>query len=188
MDAPETSTQTGSMAELPTHPLSATLNRTGSHRSLALERHLPFPAAEIWHALTDREVVPQWAPFAPDRDLDATGEVVFAQPEGESNVTTPAQVLTASYQQMLSLLWTGDRIDIELASTAHDTILRLDAVLSDADVAPASAAGWHLAIEMLHARLASAPSPMTMGDPAYAQRWDVLFERYSEIFGEKLER
>lgn len=176
------------MPELPTHPLSATLNRTGSHRVLALERHLPFPAAEIWEALTERGTVPLWAPFAPDRDLDAVGDVVFAQPEGESTATTEAQVLTAAHQQMLSLTWTGDRIDIELAPTTHDTVVRLDAVLADADVAPASASGWHLAFEMLHARLAASPDPMTMGDPAYAQRWDVLFERYSETFGEKSER
>ena len=61
--------------QLPTHPAEATLDRSGRPLGVANGADPYQPAERVWTALPRADEVPRWAPYAPDRDLDAMGEV-----------------------------------------------------------------------------------------------------------------
>ena len=178
-----------STSQLPEHPIGATLTNLGQRWLLALERTLPTPPQDIWAALTDRTLVSRWAPFDPDRDLSETGFIALP----EAGIDRPADaggtveaigtIVTVAPQRMLSLVWGGDPLDIELAPTASATVVRLSHTFDDRANAASYAAGWHLCLTALEAVAAGLDVPRMVGDAAKLHGWDDLHERYDELFG-----
>ncbi|MCW4459027.1 SRPBCC domain-containing protein [Microbacterium sp. MPKO10] len=169
--------------ELPEHPLDATLIDMGSHQLLTLERTMPHSTATLWPALTQRSVVGRWAPFSPDRDLDRLGPVTLRQADDLKANANPGKVLTAASQQMLSLNWVDDRIDIELAPSPEGTIVQLSQVFVDASLAPSLAAGWHICLQALDAVAGGTQIPLVTGVAAHAAGWDSLYDEYARMLG-----
>jgi uncharacterized protein YndB with AHSA1/START domain len=176
-----------SESRLPQHPIGAQLSNLGSRWLLVLERTLPNSPKEIWAALTERELVSRWAPFDPDRDLTETGFVALpeagtehADDETGESVGT---VVTVATQRMLSLVWGGDAIDIELAPTASATVVRLSHTFDDRANASSYAAGWHLCLTALDGVASGIDVPRMVGEDAKLHGWDELQEKYDELFG-----
>lgn len=169
--------------ELPEHPLGAALVDMGTHQLLTLERTMPRSTATLWPALTQRAVVGRWAPFSPDRDLDRLGPVTLRQADDLEANANPGKVLTAASQQMLSLNWADDRIDIELAPSPEGTIVQLSQVFVEASLAPSLAAGWHICLQALDAVAGGTRIPLVTGDAAHAAGWDSLYDEYARILG-----
>lgn len=167
--------------ELPEHPLGATLIDLGSHQLITLERTMEHSTATLWPALTERAVIGRWAPFSPDRDLDRPGTVSLRQADDLEANANLGKVLTAATQQMLSLNWADDRIDIELAPSPEGTIVRLSHVFADASLAPSMAAGWHICLQALDAVASGIQIPLVVGDAAHAVGWDSLYEEYAKL-------
>ena len=176
-----------SASQLPQHPIEAHLSNLGSRWLLVLERTLPGTPQNIWAALTQRELVSRWAPFDPDRDLTETGFVslpeagaTHSDDETEESIGT---VVTVAAQRMLSLVWGGDAIDIELAPTASATIVRLSHTFDDRDNASSYAAGWHLCLTALDGVASGLDVPRMVGEDAKLHGWDQLQDKYAELFG-----
>ncbi|WP_411719812.1 SRPBCC domain-containing protein [Mycetocola sp.] len=179
-----------SASQLPQHPIGAQLSNLGSRWLLVLERTLPNAPQEIWAALTEREQVSKWAPFDPDRDLTETGFVALPEAgrrpsDDESDDTDESigTVVTVAPQRMLSLVWGGDAIDIELAPTASATIVRLSHTFDDRANASSYAAGWHLCLTALDGLASGLDVPRMVGEDAKLHGWDELQERYEKLFG-----
>jgi uncharacterized protein YndB with AHSA1/START domain len=175
-----------SASQLPQHPIEAHLSNLGSRWLLVLERTLPNAPREIWAALTERGQVSRWAPFDPDRDLTETGFVALPEAgkehtddEVEESVGT---VVTVAPQRMLSLVWGGDAIDIELAPTASATVVQLTHTFDDRANASSYAAGWHLCLTALEGVASGLDVPRMVGEDARLHGWDELQEKYEELF------
>ncbi|SEB78146.1 Uncharacterized conserved protein YndB, AHSA1/START domain [Paramicrobacterium humi] len=167
---------------LPQHPIDAQINEVAGRWLLSLERPVGHSCNEIWQAITDKDVVRRWAPFAPDRDLTETGVVALRQVDDPELPATPGRVVTAAMQRMLSLDWGKDRIDIELAPTADESVVHLSHTFDDRTMAPSFAAGWHLCLQALDSVLNGEDTPIVVGDAAHAAGWDELYDRYAALF------
>ena len=176
-----------SASQLPQHPIEAQLSDLGSRWLLVLERTLPSSPQEIWAALTQRELVSRWAPFDPDRDLTETGFVALPEagvtPSDDDTEESIGTVVTAAPQRMLSLVWGGDAIDIELAPTASATIVQLGHTFDDRSNASSYAAGWHMCLTALDGVASGLDVPRMVGEDAKLHGWDELQEKYEELFG-----
>ncbi|GAB2525495.1 SRPBCC domain-containing protein [Paramicrobacterium agarici] len=169
--------------DLPEHPVNATLVDTGPHCMLTLERAMTHTAADLWATLTERDTVGRWAPFSPDRDLDSKGAVSLRQSDDLEANANPGKVLTAAVQRMLSIEWAGDRIEIELAPTADETIVQLNHIFTEETLAPSLAAGWHICLQALDAVAGGARIPLVVGNAAHAAGWDALYDEYARLLG-----
>lgn len=176
-----------STSQLPEHPVEATLTNLGQRWLLAMERTFTSPPQDIWAAVTERSLVSRWAPFDPDRDLTETGFVALPE-AGIEHVDGSDQsigtIVTVAPQRMLSLVWGGDPLDIELAPTASATVVRLSHTFDNRANAASYAAGWHLCLTALEGVAAGIEVPRMVGDAAKRHGWDELNERYSELFGD----
>lgn len=178
-----------SSSQLPVHPIEATLTNLGQRWLLAVERTLPHSPQAIWAAVTERDLVRRWAPFDPDRDLTETGfvslpEAGIERSEDDDTEDSIGTIVTVSPQRMLSLVWGGDPLDIELAPTASDTVVRLSHTFDDRANAASYAAGWHLCLTALDGVAGGQDVPRMVGDAAKLHGWDDLHEKYSELFGD----
>lgn len=169
---------------LPQHPVDASLNEVSSRWLLSLERPMSYSCLEIWEAITDKAVVPRWAPFAPDRDLSETGAVALRQVDDTDTPATPGKVITAAKQRMLSLIWGDDEVDIELAPTADESLVHLSHTFDDRTMAPSFAAGWHLCLQALDSVLSGVETPIVVGDAAHAVGWDAMYDKYAKLLEE----
>jgi len=166
---------------LPEHPVSATLSHLSTHWLLTMERGIEHPPSEVWAAFVERETVPKWAPFTPDRDLDRTGPISLPD-SGNAASTARGRIKTAEKQRMLSLVWAGDTVDFELAPTASHTIVRLSHTFRNREDAASFAAGWHICLSALVAVLDGQDVPPVHGEEAKKYGWDDLRARYEELF------
>ncbi|MBG6238692.1 uncharacterized protein YndB with AHSA1/START domain [Mycetocola sp. CAN_C7] len=178
-----------STSQLPPHPIEATLTDLGQRWLLAVERTLPHSPHDVWAALTEQSLVSRWAPFDPDRDLTETGfvslpEAGVAHAEDESTEDSIGTIVTVSPQRMLSLIWGGDPLDIELAPTASSTVVRLSHTFDDRANAASYAAGWHLCLAVLDGVAGGTDVQRMVGEAAKLHGWDDLHEKYSELFGD----
>jgi len=175
-----------STSQVPQHPIEAHLSNLGSRWLLVLERTLPNSPKEIWAALTQRQLVSRWAPFDPDRDLTETGFVALPEARaGSSDDDTDESIgtiVTVAPQRMLSLVWGGDPLDIELAPTASATVVRLSHTFDDRENASSYAAGWHLCLTALDGVASGLDVPRMVGEDAKLHGWNELQQKYEELF------
>jgi len=73
----------------------ATVVPDGDAWTLIFVRDLKHPPAVVWQALTDPAEIDQWAPFAADRDLGATGPARLTMIDRETRLELPATVSEA---------------------------------------------------------------------------------------------
>jgi hypothetical protein len=138
--------------QLPTHPAEAALDRSDDRWVLRMERTLHHPAERVWTALTRADEIRRWAPYAPDRDLDAMGEVPLPQAEGGQPAEGPPEPGVR-----LSLTHTFD-----VGEEAADY-----------------ASGWHLCLNALSARLDGKDVPPVAGSVAREYGWQDLRDEYA---------
>ncbi|MEU4594132.1 SRPBCC family protein [Micromonospora aurantiaca (nom. illeg.)] len=147
---------------------------------LVFVRDLRHPPETVWAALTDPDQLAAWAPFLADRDLGRTGDAVLSTVDGEQAHPAPARVLRADRPHLLEYTWGDDLLRWELAPTGDGTTLTLRHRVDRPDLAPMTAAGWHLCLDVAAHLLDGDPVGPIRGAEAKDFGWAELRDAYAE--------
>ena len=155
--------------------------------TLVFVRELKHPQAVVWQALTDPAQLDQWAPFAADRDLAATGVATLTMIDRDIRMALPAEVLQVVPPRLLEYTWGADRLRWELEAHGRGTRLTLRHTLAKPDVdAPDMeamvAAGWHLYLVVLDRMLGGDPVAAIRGRDAMDHGFEDLRDAYAAKF------
>jgi uncharacterized protein YndB with AHSA1/START domain len=157
------------------------------HTVVVFSRDFAYGPDRVWRMITDPSLLAQWAPHTADRDLTFVGKVVFTMlgdADGSSpSFDVPGAVLVAHQPTELEHSWATDVLAWSLTRTADGCTLTLRHTLSDADMASAVAAGWHLCLDVADAALAGTPTEPVRGMEAMKHGWSELNESYAAALG-----
>jgi uncharacterized protein YndB with AHSA1/START domain len=176
----------------PRQPELAEVSRedTDGDTTVIFVRHFPSAPSAVWAEVTDPARLALWAPHTADRDLSATGAVVFTMlgdddPDGVPSFDVPGHVLVSDRPYELEHTWATDVLDWRLQSDedARGTTLTLRHRLTDAAMASAVAAGWHLCLDVAEDAMAGRSTTPVRGMAAMQHGWSQLNERYAEVLG-----
>jgi len=145
--------------------------------SLVLEVDLSGTAAQLWEALTDPEQLAHWSPVVPDRALTSTGPALARENPEEDPVS--ADVLAIAGEHALTHRWG----EATLGWMVDEGRLDLQVALADVQQAQYFAAGWHVCLAVLDARLEGLDQERIVGMDALEHGWDALRARYADEFG-----
>lgn len=159
--------------------MHGTLEHTDAGPRLRFERRLAHPPEKVWQAITEPEhlvawfpdtiVVPDgWEPGAPLRFEHAP--VVGGGFDGE--------VLAVEPPRLLEFRWGTDVLRFEIEPDGDGTRLTVLDTIDQVGKAARDAAGWHVCLDRLAARLDGAAP-----DAAVAERWRTLHPHYVEALG-----
>jgi uncharacterized protein YndB with AHSA1/START domain len=147
----------------------------------------------VWAMLTNPDQLALWAPHTADRNLSSVGKVVFTmlgKLDGRMpEIEVPGVVLIAERPTTLEHSWGTDVLDWRLdpldeaGADGRGSSLTLRHTLSDAGMASAVAAGWHLCLEVAETALAGKPTKPVRGAEAMKHGWADLNERYAAALG-----
>ena len=154
----------------------------GDDWTLIFIRDLRHPPGAVWAALTDPAELDQWAPFAADRDLGATGDTTLTMIDGDTRMPLPATVRRADPPVLLEYSWGDDVLRWELAPTDGGTRLTLRHTLAKPDQDAMIAAGWHLCVAVLARLLDGDPVGVIRGQNALEYGWEGLRDGYADMF------
>ena len=145
--------------------------------SLVMEVDLAGTAAQLWEALTDPAQLARWSPVVPDRALTSPGPALSRENPGEDPVT--ADVLAIAGEHALTHRW-GEST---LGWMVDEGQLDLQVTLPDPQQAQYFAAGWHVCLAVLDARLEGLDQQRLVGMDALEHGWEELRARYADEFG-----
>lgn len=140
-----------------------TLERTADGGTICFERHLPYPIAAVWDAITNPErLADWWLPFEADItvDLRAGGTMVFTSRSGEPEPMT-ATILAVDPPVLFehTHMVPGSTMRWELEAVDAGCLLRLTQHVTDVDAAIDGCwvVGLHTSLLRLEPLLAGAP-------------------------------
>jgi len=148
--------------------------------TLVLARDLQHAPALVWAALTEPEQLDEWAPFVADRDLAAPGDATLTMVDGDIREDLPATVIRAEPPRLLEYTWGEDRLRWELEPIPGGTRLTLCHVVTDPDLIPKVAAGWHLCLVVAERLLDGRPTGPIRGMDAMNYGWQDLNDAYAK--------
>jgi uncharacterized protein YndB with AHSA1/START domain len=162
----------------------AQVRKDGEKWTLIVVRELRHSPDKVWQALTDPAHLREWAPFDPDRPLDAAGATVKL-----STVGTPAPqvsettVTRADAPKLLEYNWGGQDLRWELEPSAGGTRLTLWHNI-DRRFISMGAAGWHICFDVLDHLLSETPLGRIVGPETMKfSGWQRLNAEYAKQFG-----
>ncbi|MFC4022124.1 SRPBCC family protein [Micromonospora sp. GCM10011542] len=167
----------------PSPPAEVRADPTDDGVTLVFVRDLPRPPDAVWTALTDPDQLDEWAPFTADRDLGTPGPAVLALFDGEGTAAQPATVRRAEHPHLLEYTWGTDLLRWELSPLGGGTRLTLRHTVTDPDVLPMVAAGWHLCLDVADLLLAGDPVGPIRGSTALDFGWSRLRDAYADRLG-----
>jgi len=152
----------------------------GETRTVRFERHLPFPPAAVWSALTEPEQLAAWlaeATFEPHEGGAVSFD--FGQGEGDAGGVCGGSVIVFDPPNVLEYEWDFPNHDHsvvrwELRATDGERATQLTLVhslLRDTSVRGYSA-GWHAHLDQLEGRLHGKV-------PDWTERFEAVLPRYS---------
>jgi uncharacterized protein YndB with AHSA1/START domain len=154
------------------------LERSGDRPVLRFERHLPHPPEKVWRALTEDEHLEAWFPTTIDGERTAGAALTYRFREIEMP-PMQGEMLAFEPASLLELTWGGDRVRLELTPDGDGTALALIVEMQEFGKLARDGAGWHVCLERLEDRLASAAAA-----PDYSpDHWRELFGAYGERLG-----
>jgi uncharacterized protein YndB with AHSA1/START domain len=152
------------------------LERTEDGRwRLRFTRELRQPPATVWRALTEPEELAHWFPTTVEGERAAGAPLRFAHREADLPAFT-GEMLAFEPPSLMELRWGEDVLRLELRPHGDGTILVLLDTLGQRGKGARDAAGWHVCLEQLAARLAGE-------EGAGGSSWQELQARYAERFG-----
>lgn len=148
---------------------------------VTLTRTFPVPAGAVWAALTQPDQLRTWSPCVPDHGLDVEGPATLQESDdadavdGTVTEVEPERLLVHRWGTNL-MIW---RLEPENdgAATTLTVMQRVDAEAED-DLAYMCAAGWHICLATLAARLDGHDVPPAVGMVALEYGWSDLKEAY----------
>jgi uncharacterized protein YndB with AHSA1/START domain len=148
--------------------------------TLVLARDLRHAPALVWAALTEPGQLDEWAPFVADRHLGEPGDATLTMIDGDIREDLPATVIRAEPPRLLEYTWGHDRLRWELEPIPGGTRLTLRHVVTDPDLIPKVAAGWHLCLVVAERLLDGEPIGPIRGTDAMNYGWDDLRDAYAK--------
>ena len=155
----------------------AQVQKDGDKWTLILVRELRHSPEKVWQALTDPAQLREWAPFVTDGSLGAIGTVKLTW---VGNPTTPIET-RVTRAEAPTLLEYGD-MRWELEASGSGTRLTLWHNINRRFIAW-SAAGWHIAFDVLDRLLSGSPIGRIAGADAMKFGWQRLVSEYAKQFG-----
>ena len=152
----------------------------GGRWTLVFVRTLHHPPERVWEALTDPTQLREWAPFDADRDLSAKGGATLTMVDGDTRQDMDAEVTRVEPPTLLEYRWGEDNLRWELSAEGSGTRLTLRHTVSDRDLGPKIAAGWHLCIEVAERLLDGEPIGPIRGQAATDYGWQELHDAYAQ--------
>ena len=146
-------------------------------------RELSHPPERVWTALVRVDEVSKWAPFEPDRDLDATGPATLTMVDGNLREAMPSEVRTVDAPARLEYTWGDDVLVWDLSPTPAGTQLTLRHTVRGKDWMPKVAAGWHLCLVVADHVLAGDAVEPIVGTEAMRYGWQDLHDQYATRLG-----
>jgi uncharacterized protein YndB with AHSA1/START domain len=150
-----------------------TLSRTDDGGTIRFERHLPYPVAAVWDAITNPERLAEWwLPFEADVTIDLRegGEMVFTSRSGDPGpMTTTILRVDAPVLLEHTHFAPGTTLRWDLEAVDSGCVLRLTQHVSD--VAAAIDGCWIVGLQVSFSRLepALAGSPVPWDWDAFAR-------------------
>lgn len=163
--------------------LVTTLRRhdDGSGATLRLTHPLTVTPVTAWPWLVEPGYLAQWSPIVPDRSLDSAGAATSRENPDSDPVDTEVLLSDAPHQLVhrwgpATVTWTLTRSDAGCILTIEQD-LAADAI----DQASMLAAGWHLCLAVLAARLDGRDIPRVVGHESVDFGWNELNDRYQRL-------
>jgi len=146
-------------------------------------RELGHATEQVWDALVRADEIPKWAPFEPDRDLDATGAATLTMVDGNLREAMTSDVRVVVPPTHLEYTWGDDLLAWDLSPTAAGTRLTLRHTVRGKDWMPKVAAGWHLCLVVADHVLAGDAVEPIVGSDAMRYGWQGLHDQYAARLG-----
>jgi uncharacterized protein YndB with AHSA1/START domain len=146
-------------------------------------REFAHPPERVWAALVRAEDVPRWAPFEPDRDLDATGPATLTMVDGNLREAMTSDVRVVEPPTQLVYTWGDDVLVWELSPIADGTQLTLRHTVQGKDWMPKVAAGWHLCLVVADRMIDGDAVQAIRGGDAMRYGWQDLHDQYASRLG-----
>jgi uncharacterized protein YndB with AHSA1/START domain len=148
--------------------------------AVRFERRLPHPAEAVWATVSEPDELAHWFPTRVELEgeLRPGTKLHFAFP-GEDEAAMHGEVLAVERPRLFAFLWGDDELRIELEPDGDGCRVSLTHLLSDAEEAARTAAGWHVCVDRLARRVAGedteAPGPEPT--PEWRAHYDAYVER-----------
>ncbi len=146
---------------------------------LSMRILLDAPPAQAWSWLTRPELLAQWSPVVPDRDLGAVGAASARETSDAESVD--ASVLEVFEPFRLVHRWGSDTLTWQFAPSGRQTQLQVVHTLADRARYAETAAGWHLCLTVLADRIGGGHAPRCVGGDALGAGWEGLRDAYREV-------
>ena len=153
-----------------------TLHTAGGRSVLRFERALRHSPEKVWPALTDPAELAHWFPARVEVDLRPGGRMRFIFP-GEEFEAAGASGRITEFEppRLIAWKWDVEAYSFELTAEGDACVLVFTHAFDTPAEAAKFAAGWHLCLDGLQARLDGAPAPSPDG-------WGGHHERYVRSF------
>ena len=152
--------------------------------ALVFVRQLRHPPAKVWSAMTERTKIPKWAPYEPDRNLDALGPVSLKMIDGSTPEYYASEVLEIEEGRLLVYSWGSDNtLRWELEGNADGTRLTLRHTVQDERWITPSAAGWHMCLDFAEILMDGYAIGPVLAETAMKYGWEELARHYGEVLG-----
>ena len=150
----------------------------GEQHELHFERTFPHPPDKVWRALTEPEHLAAWFPceIRGERRAGAPLRFVF---DGAEDEAIAGEVAVYDPPRSLEYRWGVERLCFDLADDGRGgTRLRFVNTFDELGKGARDAAGWHVCLDALVARVTGEPPVRET-----RRRWEDLEERYATAFG-----
>jgi uncharacterized protein YndB with AHSA1/START domain len=141
---------------------------------LRFERSLAHPVDAVWAALTDPAELAHWFPSTVTLDPRVGGAMSFTFHDG---LTLQGEVTELDPPRLFAFWWGDDLLRFELESSQAGCLLRFTVELDATEKAARDAAGWHVCLDRLEARLSG--QNVTAPDSTPTREWRGHYEDYA---------
>jgi uncharacterized protein YndB with AHSA1/START domain len=146
--------------------------------AVRFERRYDHPVEAVWRAVTEPGELAHWFPARVSvDDLRAGAAMRFDFGEG---MVMDGAVVELDEPRVFAFRWRSEhlRFELEAIEGGAATRLRFTHVLDEADTAARNAAGWHVCLQRLGARLAGDAPDAPGSSPT--PEWRALYDAYVE--------
>jgi uncharacterized protein YndB with AHSA1/START domain len=161
---------------------NAVLEETQGRALLRFERELAHPPERVWRALTEVDELFGWHP-TPAEFEPRVGGVVRYSPGGDVPEMPDGEVTEYDPPHVLGHSWGDDLLRWEIRARDGGSLLILTHSFDDRFKAARDAAGWHVCLKALAARLDGVELPPHPDTGRLPGGWRELNTAYEERFG-----
>ena len=158
--------------------MHGTLDTVDGRPALRFERRLAHPLDAVWRAVTEPSELAHWFPAAVNVDLRVGGRLTFTFPDDRAADRGPRHGARAAPPLRLLVGRRPPALRARARRRRPGCVLRFTHVLDARNRAARDAAGWHVSLDGLDARLAGEPAQPPGTTPTDA--WRARYEDYQQ--------